>query len=478
MPLRTGDNINDRLSSIKNSIKSIDSLCEEKSYQKEKCQRYIDSLFSDSMHFASKKSSAEDLTHSRSESRGRGTQRCSDYTPTIRISSEHRSLGSVESLRTGSPLRAASPPHHRSHRDVSRELSPRRRREAEELEERENSRVRRDNMLPNFLVDNRSELSSSSSLTKFHKVDRQLEETCAKYADDRRSACKSPLSSPYESRTTGTRYNTTTVNPSVDNSFPRPISPYRQPYDPNRPTRSNTPVYQPAKLEIRHTTVTSTFYDRFLTEKQIEKQTLPRPPSRSPVLSPSAATKSYSDLPSSLTAHKYSHEPMLDVATTSSSSYSPMSRSYAGSSGNYSYLTPHTASSDLLSSSTPVGSASDLRLRNSSESIPTATTTSTGTAIPYASVLGSSSVAASTQASTASAFVPYNFTSSFSSRLSDPVSTSGTSSLSSYSTGVYNPMMSFTLREPMISLPGTSPGQYQFKSGFSSSLAKSEPDKP
>ncbi|XP_023174352.2 uncharacterized protein LOC111601803 isoform X1 [Drosophila hydei] len=140
VPLRTGDNINDRLSSIKNSIKSIDSLCEEKSYQKEKCQRYIDSLFSDSMHFASKKSSAEDLTHSRSESRGRGTQRCSDSTPTIRISSEHRSLGSVESLRTGSPLRAASPPHHRSHRDVSREVSPRRRREAEELEERENSR--------------------------------------------------------------------------------------------------------------------------------------------------------------------------------------------------------------------------------------------------------------------------------------------------------------------------------------------------
>ncbi|XP_034485382.1 golgin subfamily B member 1 [Drosophila innubila] len=135
VPLRTGDNINERLSSIKNSIKSIDSLCEEKPYQKEKCQRYIDSLFSDSLHFASKKSSAEDLTHSRSESRGRGVQ------PSIRISSEHRSVGSVESLRTGSPLRAASPPHYRSHRDISRELSPRRRREAEEQEERENSRL-------------------------------------------------------------------------------------------------------------------------------------------------------------------------------------------------------------------------------------------------------------------------------------------------------------------------------------------------
>ncbi|TDG43853.1 hypothetical protein AWZ03_009717 [Drosophila navojoa] len=473
VPLRTGENINDRLSSIKNSIKSIDSLCEEKSYQKEKCQRYIDSLFSDSLHFSNKKSSAEDLTHSRSESRGRGTQRCSDYTPTIRISSEHRSLGSVESLRTGSPLRASSPPHHRSHRDVSRELSPRRRRETEELEERESSRVRRDNMLPNYLADNRSELGSSSSLTKFHKVDRQLEETCAKYADDRRSACKSPLSSPYESRTTGTRYNTTAT---VD-SFPRPVSPYRQPYDPSRPSRSNTPVYQPAKLEIRHTTVTSTFYDRFLTEKQIEKQTLPRPPSRSPVLSPSAATKSYSDLPSTLAAHKYGHELLPDVAPTSASSYSPMSRSYAGSSSNYSYLTPLTTAA-----STSAGSASDLRLRNSSENIPspqpnptlTPTATSTSTAMPYASVLGSSSAA-----STASAFVPYNFSSSFGSRLGDPVSASGTSTLSTYSTGVYNPMMSFTLREPQISsLPSSSSGQYQFKSAFGSTLAKSESDKP
>ncbi|EDV93101.1 GH19119 [Drosophila grimshawi] len=487
VPLRTADNINERLSSIKNSIKSIDSLCEEKSYQKEKCQRYIDSLFSDSTYFASKKSSAEDLTHSRSESRGRGTQRGSDYTPVIRISSEHRSLGSVESLRTGSPLRGISPPHHRSHRDISRELSPNRsrRREAEEeLEERESSRVRRDNMLPNYFVDNRSELSSASSLTKFHKVDRQLEETCAKYADDRRSACKSPLSSPYESRTTGTRYNsnntttatTTTQNAAVDN-FTRPISPYRQPYEPlNRSTRSNTPVYQPAKLEIRHTTVTSTFYDRFLTERQIEKQTLSRPPSRSPVVSPSATTKSYTDLPGTLAANKYS----LDVATTSSYSTSPMSRSYAGSSSNYSYLTtvgeaPVASSSShapLLSAGSG-GSATDLRLR-SYETIPTSSTAST--VIP--------------SYSSASAFTPYNFTSSFTSRLGDPIATTSSvvSNLSSgshsYSTGVYNPMMSFTLREPSINTnSSTLLGQYQFKSGlsttnYSSSGSKSEPDKP
>jgi len=352
VPLRTGDNINERLSSIKNSIKSIDSLCEEKPYQKEKCQRYIDSLFSDSLHFASKKSSAEDLTHSRSESRGRGVQ------PSIRISSEHRSAGSVESLRTGSPLRAASPQHYRSHRDISRELSPRRRREAEEHEERENSRVRRDNMLPNYFADNRSELSSCNSLTKFHKVDRQLEETCAKYADDRRSASRSPLSSPYESRTTTTtRYNNTTSTTTTSDSFPRPISPYRQPYDPNRPQRSNTPVYQPAKLEIRHTTVTSTFYDRFLTEKKIEKQTLSRPPSRSPVISPSATTKSYTDLPGTVTPQKYSRDALLEMAITTNYS-STMSRSYAGSSSNYSYLTTAHIASEASTTSTSSGGLS------------------------------------------------------------------------------------------------------------------------
>ncbi|KAH8359418.1 hypothetical protein KR093_006536, partial [Drosophila rubida] len=495
VPLRTGENINDRLSSIKNSIKSIDSLCEEKPYQKEKCQRYIDSLFTDSLHFGSKKSSAEDLSHSRSESRGRGRgmQRCSDYTPAIRISSEHRSAGSVESARTGgSPLGGASPsPLHRSHRDISRELSPRRRREAEEQEERESSRVRRDNMLPNYFVDNRSELSSCNSLTKFHKVDRQLEETCAKYADDRRSASRSPLSSPYESRTpAGTRYSNNSSNSNNNTTATiqsRPISPYRQPYDPNRSMRSNTPVYQPAKLEIRHTTVTSTFYDRFLTEKKIEKQTLSRPPSRSPVVSPSATTKSYTDLPdTTLSAHKYSsRDAVLEVATSSS-----MSRSYAGSS-SHSYLAPHMSSLPSAGSSTPttipmpMPMPSTCTLSSFSSGFAQTTASSSGYTFSTTTSTSASTLVSATSSSTVSAFVPYNFSSSFGSRISDATTTSGvssTSNLSSYSTGVYNPMMSFTLREPLISNPaastggiGTSPllGQYQYKSGFSSTYGSS-----
>ncbi|KAH8351073.1 hypothetical protein KR084_002589, partial [Drosophila pseudotakahashii] len=481
VPLRTGENINDRLSSIKNSIKSIDTLCEEKPYQKEKCQRYIDSLFSDSLHFASKKSSLEDLSLSRSlsrsESRGRSMHRSGDYAPSIRITSEHRSLGSAESRRSPLGDRDTSPLHHRSHREVSRELSPRRRRlleeEDEERKDRESSRVRRDNLLPNYFADNRSELSSGSSLTGFnHKVDRQLEETCAKYADDaRRSACRTPLSHPYESRTTATRHShtdpvqiqaSTTGTSSATDSFPRPVSPYRQPYDPYHRSPGGagggTPLYQPGKLEIRHTTVTSTFYDRFLTEKQIERQTHSRPPSRSPVVSPSVPAKSYGDLCSTTSATSSS---TTTIASSTSSSF--MSSSYAGasfslpSSSNYSYLNPVSGAS----ATSPRASCSDLRSTTTTAASLTTTTTTT----------------------TTSSYVPYNFSSSFTSRLSEPITTCSASAVSTssltHSTGVYNPMMSFTLREPLTgsSLGGSSASPllpFQFNRTFTSNYDKEQ----
>uniref|UniRef100_A0A6P4E2S6 Titin n=1 Tax=Drosophila rhopaloa TaxID=1041015 RepID=A0A6P4E2S6_DRORH len=471
VPLRTGENINDRLSSIKNSIKSIDTLCEEKPYQKEKCQRYIDSLFSNSLHFASKKSSLEDLSLSRSlsrsESRGRSIHRTGDYAPSIRITSEHRSLGSAESRRSPLGGRDTSPLHYRSHREVSRELSPRRRRleeEDEERKDRESSRVRRDNLLPNYFADNRSELSSGSSLTGFnHKVDRQLEETCAKYADDaRRSACRTPLSHPYESRTTATRLHTdpvqihatTTGSAGATDSFPRPVSPYRQTYDPHHRSpggAGGTPLYQPGKLEIRHTTVTSTFYDRFLTEKQIERQTHSRPPSRSPVVSPSVPAKGYGDLCSTTPATS---------STTALSTSSFMSSSYAGpsfslpSASNYSYSGP--------SSISPRASCSDLRSTTTATSLDTtATTTTTST----------------------SSYVPYNFSSSFTSRFGEPTTTCSASGVSTssltHSTGVYNPMMSFTLREPLTSssLGGSSASPllpFQFNRTFTSNFDKEQ----
>ncbi|XP_026835343.1 microtubule-associated protein futsch isoform X1 [Drosophila erecta] len=477
VPLRTGENINDRLSSIKNSIKSIDTLCEEKPYQKEKCQRYIDSLFTDSLHFGSKKSSLEDLSLSRSlsrsESRGRSIHRSGDYAPSIRVTSEHRSLGSADSRRSPLGHRDTSPLHHRSHRDVSRELSPRRRRleeEDEERKDRESSRVRRDNLLPNYFADNRSELSSGSSLTGFnHKVDRQLEETCAKYADDRRSACRTPLSHPYESRTTATatatRHSHTDPvqipakpagSATATDSFPRPVSPYRQPYDPYHRSpggAGGTPLYQPGKLEIRHTTVTSTFYDRFLTEKQIERQTHSRPPSRSPVVSPSVPAKSYVDLCSTTSSA---------TSTSSTSASSFMSSSYAGpsfslpSASNYSYLNPvsgsGSGSGSGISSISPRASCSDLR-------------------------------STSTTSVTTSSYAPYNFTSSFTSRLSDPIATSTASAVSTssltHSTGVYNPMMSFTLREPLTSssLGGSSASPllpFQFNRTFTSNFDKEQ----
>ncbi|XP_075170521.1 uncharacterized protein LOC142242914 isoform X2 [Haematobia irritans] len=142
VPLRTGENINDQLNSIKNTIKSIDSLCEEKPYRTERCQQYIDSLCSDSTYFASKKFSYDDLRSSRHNSRSRSREYGGGGGgPSIRISDQSpgyvRSMGSADSIRSSSPLRASSPLQYHSNRDLRREVSPRRRRTEEDREENE-----------------------------------------------------------------------------------------------------------------------------------------------------------------------------------------------------------------------------------------------------------------------------------------------------------------------------------------------------
>ncbi|XP_023309246.2 uncharacterized protein LOC111690890 isoform X3 [Lucilia cuprina] len=280
IPLRTGENINDQLTSIQNTIKSIDSLCEEKPYRKERCQQYIDALFSDSKYFAHKKSSLEDLTSrnlSRSTSREIGPSiRISDHSPAF-----SRSMGSADSIRSSSPLGSSSPLQYRSNRDLRREPSPRRRRD-EDREEHE-SRVRRDNLLPNNINYSHSILShtSHSSLTKFHKVDSQLIPNDVEHELEdslRTPTFRSTDNSKNDNTNTSNNVYTTpqrNLNAEATNPEPfrslhldRPISPFRQTILPS----TNTPVYTPAKLEIRHTTVTSTFYDRVLTEKQLEKQ--------------------------------------------------------------------------------------------------------------------------------------------------------------------------------------------------------------
>lgn len=105
--MRTADNITDRLSSIKSTIKYLDNLCEEKPYRTEKCQQYIDSLCSTASYYASKKNSFEDLMmaarspsahSSRSRSRGRESgirvNSCKDGDDVM-----SRSLGFLEPLQ-------------------------------------------------------------------------------------------------------------------------------------------------------------------------------------------------------------------------------------------------------------------------------------------------------------------------------------------------------------------------------------------
>lgn len=301
--MRTGENINDQLTSIQNTIKSIDSLCEEKPYRKERCQQYIDSLFSDSTYFAHKKSSLEDLSSrnlSRSASREIGPSiKISDHSPVF-----SRSMGSADSLRSASPLRSSSPLQYRSNRDLRREPSPRRRRE-EDREELE-SRVRRDNLLPNNINYSHSRLShtSHSSLTKFHKVDSQLipipTAVEIEHEHEHEDSLRHPINGTKDNliyhENTNTSNNITTTSPRIlkaevtapDILNTQNMESPRLHLFQSFPSASNTPVYTPSKLEIRHTTVTSTFYDRVLAEKQLGKQNHFSMPANnpSPMISP------------------------------------------------------------------------------------------------------------------------------------------------------------------------------------------------
>ncbi|XP_055848738.1 microtubule-associated protein futsch isoform X3 [Episyrphus balteatus] len=231
--------ITDRLASIKSTIKSIDTLCEDQSSRKDKCQRYIDSLFTTS-------------------------------TTSPRLPSSSNATSPIPPLTTRPLIRVDDfegrqhpPPPSQDRvamRELKKEASPRRRRD-EDREEYE-SRVRRD-MMPNSVV-NDAPSEFSCSLENIAKVDSEVD-----------------------------RINQKDKKQVVETQLERPLSPYYAPgYDLNN--RSTTPtVYVPTKLEIRHTTVTSTFYDRFLTEKHIER-TFPRSKKHSPV-SPTI-TKSHLDI--------------------------------------------------------------------------------------------------------------------------------------------------------------------------------------
>ncbi|XP_073817481.1 uncharacterized protein isoform X3 [Musca autumnalis] len=368
VPLRTGENINDRLTSIRSTIKSIDSLCEEKPYSTERCLQYIDSLCSDSHYFASKKSSYDDL-RSRHTSRSRSRDPYATVGPSIRISEQNsaylRTMGSADSIRSSSPLRATSPLQYHSNRDLRREISPRRRRTDEDREENE-SRVRRDNLLPNsslYYPYNHSSLSPSShSLTKFHKVDsqliatnddvdcidveiqqiyRQATTTALVSATTTTTATMSIQDSSSNTNTSSstngnTKLNTTTTNTTTAASLEstaymgnlgldRPISPYRQ----LGISRSNTPVYTPAKLEIRHTTVTSTFYDRVLTEKQLEKKHSQNNIAVTSSTTSNGSNGSNTAPPPTTTTTSAQRSPLLEQSPVMVMPYSPPTFTYA-----------------------------------------------------------------------------------------------------------------------------------------------------
>ncbi|KAM7361660.1 uncharacterized protein ACRADG_012618 isoform 3-T4 [Cochliomyia hominivorax] len=268
VPLRTGENINDQLTSIQNTIKSIDSLCEEKSYKKEKCLQYIDALFSDSTYFSHKKTSLEDLT---SHNISRSTSR--EIGPSIRIIENSpvltRSMGSADSIQSSSPLRSSSTLQYRSNRDLRRDPSPRRQRD-EDREEHES----RFHKVDSQLIPNDVE----------HELEESLRHSIFSPTDNSQLYHDNIITSKNISKLPQRPFTTTVTAPDTLKSHheERPISPFHQIVLPS----TNTPLYTPAKLEIRHTTVTSTFYDRVLTEKQLEKRhqqsapTINQPPNK------------------------------------------------------------------------------------------------------------------------------------------------------------------------------------------------------
>ncbi|XP_037922739.1 uncharacterized protein LOC119658944 isoform X1 [Hermetia illucens] len=239
IPLRYDDNIADRLASIKNTIKSIDSLCDDRnSYKRDKCQKYIDSLFE---------------------------QKQQTTAPVIQISEPINDYNSNKDYTTNEFSSYTS--RARYSRDLRRDISPRRRLD-EDREEYE-SRARRDN-LPTYSTNFKD--NENSSVDPTH-----------------RNNNKSPI-----------RWNNQNISDLKD--FDGTTSPC---------------AYNPNKIEIRHTTVTATMYDRYLYQKkERDAKTDKSPPS--PII-----TKAYLDSlkpNSSFTGNRYArsaeNSPTRDKAST------------------------------------------------------------------------------------------------------------------------------------------------------------------
>lgn len=255
--LRTEDNITDRLESIKNTIKSIDSLCEDRSsYRKEKCQKYIDSLFEKS----------------------NDNFKIKNTTPMIEIKNEDNPYHHYHQQQNDKLIIDdnnididntffSSYSNTRYSRDIKREVSPRRRKD-EDREEYE-SRIGRDKVAKYFdsSIDNTPTIANidfDENINEKQSIDQKLEifTNDNKWLKDLNST--DIMSTSYT--------ETSSFSKDDEKSITNP------PF-----------IYKPSKLELRHTTVTCTFYDRYLSQK-LERNARAAKSERNNTLKPTITT--------------------------------------------------------------------------------------------------------------------------------------------------------------------------------------------
>lgn len=226
----TGD-ISATISSIKNTIKSIDSLCQD---DDRRTRERTDKTLNDIIKAVEQMEETKDTRIKLQDSEPKEAAKPSvimtgapEHTPRNDIETQHSDEGNARYLASA-----------RMSRDRSRMTSPRRRKD-DDFGEYE-SRARRSK-------------SPSSSILASHRYSGDF---TPKFSGE---SIKNPLLS--EPRSSSVRSAVTS----------KPSSPYKT----------------AEKLEIRHTTVTSTFYDRFLCQKYEQQHKMDRSPS-SPVI-----TKAY-----------------------------------------------------------------------------------------------------------------------------------------------------------------------------------------
>lgn len=316
-------NISDTISSIENTIKSIDSLCpSEAELKSARINKTLDNLekslekFSESNKFweSEKERQKEKEKEKEKKKSIKPIRKLNMNPPPIVV------LGDVV-IDSNDDFNCS-----RNSRDIKRDYSPRRRRRDEDIEEYE-SRYRRDSRSP-----------SNSVTIKFDELPQNFQ-TIDRIIDDGLNDARDEIFSKRLDREIDKlshSFDPNKCSRSDEYSLTLSIAaPRNLSASPRGPSKSpNMNKVFPEKLEIRHTTVTSTFYDRFMSYKKEQNSKFDKSPS-SPII-----TKSYLD----------SLKPTSNYRITKSAENSPSRSKFLTSSYHSSSTSSATSPSSTMDS--------------------------------------------------------------------------------------------------------------------------------